>query len=104
MLWYCTDTRPEDEVAKLIGFIPDFLSEDDPRPAREQINENYSHGGGWLATQGFSLEGGYLCFEGDDPLAPVAYTHLREEKIIIYPYGWIVVQQPDHTIEVARID
>lgn len=27
-----------------LGFVPDFLSTDDERPAREQIKENYVRG------------------------------------------------------------
>jgi hypothetical protein len=30
---------------EMLGFIPEFLNEDDPRPAKEQLDSNYSHGG-----------------------------------------------------------
>ena len=43
-----------------LGFIPTFLHVDDPRPAAEQIDAAYQHGGGWKpnpeATNRWRLE------------------------------------------------
>lgn len=38
--------NPEMTVEQL-GYIPLFFAADDPRPAAEQLNERYAHGGGW---------------------------------------------------------
>lgn len=39
---------------EMLGLIPSFLSESDPRPAREQFDENYQHGGGWRPLPNFT--------------------------------------------------
>lgn len=88
-----------------LGFIPLFLNEDDPRPAREQINEAYKHGGGWFHFSGFEmLESGDLQFPGDPPIKRLAMTVFREEEISLYEHSWLVIKQPDGSWEVARID
>ena len=32
----------------MLGFLPMMLDDEDPRPAAEQLNETYAHGGGWM--------------------------------------------------------
>lgn len=92
-------------AAELIGHLPEFLSGNDPRPAREQINENYIYGG-WKPMRGwtFNRKTGAIRFPGDPPLEPVAFTLLRDEAILIYPSSWVVILQGDGTFEVARVD
>jgi hypothetical protein len=59
-------TRPED-----LGFLPMFLDPNDPRPAKEQLHENYQHGGGWHSMPGFSIGDDLeLCYPGDPPMQP----------------------------------
>lgn len=89
-----------------LGYIPDFLLDQDERPAREQINERYAHGGGWqplLAGWKMSADG-RLSYPGDPTMPPVARTKLREEEIFVYPYAWVAIRQPDGSFEVARLD
>jgi hypothetical protein len=95
------DFTPDD-----LGFLPGFLSIDDPRPAKEQIDANYRHGGGWNAQPGFTLhEDGSLHYPGDPPLKPLAMTQLREELIMFYPHDYVaIVQLVGRSFEAARID
>jgi hypothetical protein len=52
-----------------LGWVPTFLSEDDPRPARVQIHENYSHGGGWAPLPKWELlPDNSIKYPGDDAL------------------------------------
>ena len=92
---------------ELVGFIPDMLSEDDPRSAREQLDANYKHGGGWQRFIGHTLipeDGFTLCYPGDPPMHPIALIRLRRERIVIYPHAWVLILQDDNTFEVARMD
>jgi hypothetical protein len=87
------------------GLIPDFLDDDDPRGAVEQLHANYSHGGGWFPMKGFELlEGNKLKYPGDPVLEPLGIMHLRDERIIVYQYGIVAVIQPDGSFEAARMD
>ena len=105
MLWYPAEGLTVSQVSDLIGLIPAFFEEDDPRPATAQINDRYAHGGGWHPISGWKLlNDGSILYEGDPPLSPVAWTHLRDETIIIYRYAWVAIIATDGSFEVARCD
>lgn len=105
MMWYPAEGLTPVLVRDLVGLIPFFLEEDDPRPARDQINDRYTHGGGWRPMADWTiLADGSILFEGDPPLSPIAWTHLRDETIIVYRYGWVAVINENGTFEVARCD
>jgi len=89
-----------------VGIVPHFLDEEDPRPAREQFNEKYAHGGGWRPSKGFSLDEKDMVirYPGDPPLRPVAMWRFRDEMILMYPYALVMVVQPDSSFEIARMD
>lgn len=90
-------------TAEHLGLIPSFLDRDDPRPAKEQFNENYI--AGWRPFKGFTKGDNHeLQYPGDNPLKPVAVTHLRDEVIILYPYSWVAIFQPDGSFEACRMD
>jgi hypothetical protein len=94
-----------DATAEHIGEIPRWLSEDDPRPAAQQLDSAYGHGGGWDPFVGFRLRGdNSLKYPGDPPLQPIAEMNLRDELILIYEHSWVVVIQPDRTFEACRMD
>jgi hypothetical protein len=90
------------------GLIPHFLDADDPRPAAEQINDRYDHGGGWRPLPGFTLRPDlWLCYPEDPPLEPLAMTILpaSAETVVIYPAGFVVIlQRTDRTWQAARLD
>ena len=103
MIWHTKERQVD------LGLIPDFLSEFDARPAAEQINANYQHGGGWRPISGW----GYLPLshsivygsnEDHEVYEPVAWTSLRQEYIFLYPSAWMCIVQPDGSFEVARVD
>jgi len=90
----------------MLGCLPGFLSESDPRPAAEQLNENYGHGGGWHPLSGWRFDPVDLSirYPGDPPYVPIAVANLRQEKILVYPGAWVLIVQPDGSFEVARMD
>ena len=88
-----------------VGFLGDMLNDLDPRSASEQFDANYQHGGGWRPFKGFVLQGdGKLKFPGDPAYKPVATARLRDERITLYPYGWVMIQQTDGSYEISRMD
>lgn len=96
---------PRIHPADAVGFIPDFLDEGDPRPAREQFNERYQSG--WRPQEGFTKEGRHsftLRFPGDPPLYPIALIPFRAESIMIYRYGYVAIFQKDGSFEACRMD
>ncbi len=92
-------------TAEHLGLIPMFLSDDDPRPAKEQLHENYAHGGGWHPFNGFKLQADdSLTYPGDPPQRPIAEMVLRDERVVLYPHAWVAIIQPDRSYEVCRMD
>ena len=119
---------------EMLGFIPQFLSDMDLRPAGEQFHEAYAHGGGWrpfgvgqwkLTLADSSTSGPYgasqLRYPGDPPFKVVAHTILHEgptvfidsddkllipELVLIFEAGpWIVVKPlVGEDFEVSRMD
>jgi hypothetical protein len=88
-----------------LGFLPGMLDTNDPRPAREQFDANYAHGGGWRAFNGFiMLPNGDLKYPGDPPTRLLAKTKLRDETIHFYDFSWVAIIQPDGTFEISRMD
>jgi len=91
-----------------LGILPQFFDEADPRPAREQINENYAHGGGWHPFEGFELgqdkKGYYLDYPEDPPMREIARAKLRDETIVLFQYDWVAIIQKDGTFEIASVD
>lgn len=91
------------------GFLPSFFSENDPRPAREQADTAYAHGGGWRPMKKWKLgainEGPYtLAYPGDDHVKELSRGKLRDETIVLFDHSWVAIIQPDGIFEVARMD
>jgi hypothetical protein len=105
MLWFTHN-------ADALGILPTFLSDEDPRPAVEQLNANYAHGGGWHDFKGFTYHDGKedgdcrarLEYPDDPPMREVGRTLLRDELIIVFEYSWVAVVQRDGSYRVARMD
>jgi hypothetical protein len=88
----------------ILGFIPSFLNDADPRPAAEQFNANYKFGG-WRPFDGFTLlSGDILKYPGDPPIRPLAMTILRDEEIFFYEHAWVMIKQKDGSWQVSRMD
>ena len=94
---------------EVAGFVPQFLSEDDPRSAVEQIHTAYSHGGGWQDFVGFELVGGgdfdyFLKYPSDPLMRELSRATLRDETLVLFEHGWFAVIQTDGSFRVARLD
>ena len=89
-----------------LGFLPGFLDADDPRPAREQIDASYQHGGGWQPFEGFKFDPGRLTlkYPGDPAFKAIAMTTLRDETLYFFDHDWLLILQPDGVWEVARVN
>ena len=93
----------------LVGFIPTFLSESDPRPASEQFNERYAFGGGWRPMDGWRHshqpdKGLTITYPGDPTYRPVASITLRDETIWVYQHAWVAIEAASGSVEISRMD
>ena len=89
------------------GLLPSFFSERDPRSAREQLHENYAHGGGVNPFTGFQLVAGQrlkLQYPGDPPRHEVSRAQLRDETIVLFEASWVAIIQKDWSYIVTRCD
>ena len=94
---------------EVAGFIPQWLSKDDPRSAVEQIDAAYQHGGGWHDFEGFKLTDGgdrpyYLRYPGDPLTRELSRATLRDETLVLFEHSWFAVIQADGSFRVARLD
>jgi hypothetical protein len=90
-----------------LGFIPQFVNAHDPRPAKDQIDEQYQHGGGWRNYTGFKLgdDNRLISQYAEDPdLLPIAEAKHDHEQLFFYDHAWTCIKQPDGSFEVARLD
>jgi len=88
------------------GLLPTFFSNDDSRPAYEQLLANYQFG---MPGKGFTLTGNStkdwrLCYPEDPPLRPVSFAMLRGEALVLFEYEWLAILQPDGAFIVHRVD
>jgi hypothetical protein len=92
-------------TAEHLGLLPGMLDDDDPAPAREQLDRAYQHGGGWRPFVGHTLQDDFsLSYPGDPPTLPLAMTRLRDEIVVLCEHSWVVIIQPDKSFEVCRMD
>jgi len=89
-----------------LGFIPNWLDDDDPRSAREQLDAGYRYSVGfWEPLPGQKLTNqNWLTYPGDPPLIPLAEAKLRDELILFYDHSMVAIVQPDRTFKVTRMD
>jgi hypothetical protein len=90
-----------------LGFLPDILRRDDPRPVREQLEDRYAHGGGYRAKSFDKFKLGknmVLKWPGDEPQKPLAATLINDELVVLYPHALLLVMQSDGKFEVTRVD
>ena len=98
-----------------LGLIPAFFTENDPRPAIEQVNERYAHCGGWfdfkVGPKGFKTMDDHrvLKYPDDPPMHAYAEATLhlgtdKPERIIIYESAFVAIVQSDGSYRVSRLD
>lgn len=93
-----------------LGWLPQLLSGDDPRPFSEQIAENYAHGGGWSpfgeGRWKFDPVEHTLRYPGDPVFKP--YWSLTEnangQTLFVYQSGIVCVVDKDGRFQVTRMD
>ena len=89
-----------------LGFLPSFLDDADPRPIREQFNENYCSG--WHPIPRMTLlDGRSLHYPGDplfEPLARIQLEDGRKEFVYFYEHEVVAIVQPDGSFEACRMD
>lgn len=90
----------------MVGLLPMIFDPSDPRPAADQANDRYAHGGGWRPNGKFKRLGSEIAIQypGDPPLKGVAVAALNDETIVVFQHAWVMVIQPDGTYEIARMD
>ena len=99
-----TFTNPEITYEHL-GMIPSFIEHSDPRPAADQIHENYAHGGGWRPFTGFTMnQDGSISYPGERDLIVLAEAQFRDETLRYYEYSWFAIVQPDGSYEISRLN
>lgn len=102
IVWNCTSA----DAAAQLGYLPDWISELDPRGAAEQLDSHY-HWGGFsrCPISGFTAcPEKCLAYPGDPLLRPIATCQLRHETICLYIAGVVAVWQPDGSFVAARFD
>jgi hypothetical protein len=91
-----------------LGYIPQFLDKSDVRPAKEQFNEHYAHGGGWSPMNGWSFDPTSLRikYSQDPSMLPIARMTLPKTKeiIYVYPNAWVLIVDSNASWEIARLD
>lgn len=98
------EMRHQHATAEHLGLIPHFFSNGDARPAREQINSNYAHGGGWRPFHGFEMQENGIKYPGDPLMPLLAEGRLGNEIIRIYDCAWVAIVQEDGSFEISRVD
>jgi hypothetical protein len=94
---------PPEEALALLGYIPDFLDETDPRPAKEQIDDRYI--GGWMPQPGWTIgPDGSFRYPGDPPMVPQVSIEFNGELLLLLRYSFLAIVQRDGSFEVARLD
>ena len=107
MIWWAA--YPE-----ALGYLPDFLDDRDPRQAAAQFEERYAYGGWAPGEAGLRFKyqpgpdggarGSVLLYPGDPPLEAIGGTTLRDEQIVVFQASFVMVRQPDGSLEVSRLD
>jgi hypothetical protein len=106
MIWIM---RHPQATPDMLGLIPEMFSNSNPLSAKEQININYSHGGGFRAFNGFKMLEHGLKFHGDPLMPLIAETVLhpdtdKAETIRFYLSSWVAIVQLDGSYEICRMD
>ena len=79
----------------------------DKRPAREILDENYRHGGGWSPFEGFKVADPKkfsIKYPGDPTMRPHSLITFNHEVVAFYDSDWVAIWQPDGSFEICRMD
>lgn len=99
-----TELRPGGFQAA--GYIPAML--EDAASAKAAFNTHYEHGGGWRPLKGWVYDPilRTIKYPGDRALQPYLEARLTDcmELVLVYPFAWVCIVEPDGAYEVARVD
>lgn len=106
-MWAILDPR---FTLDMLGLIPEQITAEDDRPLKEQINENYAHGGGWrpggMNRCVFHASDGSFTYPGDPRQKALAmFVHpTNGETFYYYDYSIVCVVTGDGVAEFSRMD
>ena len=95
------------DAINLMGYIPQIITSDDPRPVVEQVNDRYAHGGGWRKFEGFKWDREKMTIEypGDPAYEAVARCEVSPtETIYIFAHAWVLIDRGGDDWEICRMD
>jgi hypothetical protein len=88
-----------------LGCLPGLISEEDPRGAADQVDENYIQG--WTPESDCTISGDtlrtYWHRPDDPPLQLTAEAQLRDETLRFYSQSRLAIFQPNGSFEVSRV-
>lgn len=94
--------------ARLLGYIPDIITELDERPVREQVADRYAHGGGFspfgVGDWKLNSDTKTIQYPGDPPYKPLFSTQIRDEMVVLYDHSIVAVIQANGKFDVIRMD
>lgn len=107
--WYINDQYREADARQHLGRIPLLIDPNSTDPIWQQVQDNYPEG--WNPVLGEDRSkwtltfDDYLIYPGLPPIAPVAMAQHLDERILVYPSGWVVVvKDATNDFTVARIE
>jgi hypothetical protein len=94
-----------DVTLDMLGLIPLWLNENDPRGLVEQMDSGYGMGGFKYPITGFKeVREKCLKYPGDPVLKPLASLKLRDETLVFYDCAICAVFQKDGSFVAAKFD
>lgn len=105
--WQLNINYKEADVREYLGRIPLILDPYSTDPIWLQIETNYPQG--WQPVLGEERKkwtltaDDYLIYSGLPPVAPAALAWHLNERILVYPAGWVVVMNLKGEFTVARV-
>ena len=105
--WHINTCYKDADARQHLGRIPLLLDPNCEDSVWLQVQANYPQG--WNPVLGderskWTLTGDdYLVYPGLPPAAPVAMAWHRQERVLVYPAGWLVVVTLGGDFTVARV-
>lgn len=89
-----------------LGFLPLIISPNLAGTVKEQIENGYSHGGGYHPMDGWTFDPKTkaIKYPGDPPYHALCSLQVRDETVYVYHDAWVCIVQPDGSFAVTRMD
>lgn len=108
-IWHIQEQRFS---PKMLGFLPDLISNLYPGNVAEQLERNYAHGGGYRdltklepGKWTFNKRNKTLRYRGEsDIFNPLASVQIKDEMVYFYKYSLLAIVKPDGSFAVTRVD